>query len=140
RVTAIDAIEERPEILALVKQRHRARKDAWLTTVGHQRPGMNKGKPLDEAEAEADQLAVKLAAVSDLQFPGKRILWNGFETYAFNYREKTLRIVAPKISDSEAWADGHRSNRAWTLLPELNNEASRAAGRGSYVIIASGSD
>lgn len=41
------------EVLKLVQQRERVLKDAWLTHVGHQRPGMGKGKPLAEAEAEA---------------------------------------------------------------------------------------
>lgn len=141
RVTSLDVVESRPEVLALVRQRLRARKDAWLTDVGHQRPGMNKGKPIDEAELEADQHAVKLASLTDVQFPGKRILWNGFETYSFNYRDKPLRVVAPKFVDSEpAWMDGRRSNRSWTLTTELNSEASRAAGRGSFVVVASGPD
>jgi lysophospholipase L1-like esterase len=141
RVPSLDVVESRPEILALVKQRHRTRKDAWLTQVGHLRPGMNKGKPIDEAESEGDELAVKLAAVSDLQFPGKRILWNGFETYSFNFRNKPLRVVAPKFIDAQApWTDGRRSNRSWNLTAEVNNEAARSAGRGSHVVVASGPD
>jgi lysophospholipase L1-like esterase len=141
RVPSLDVMESRPEILALVKQRQRTRKDAWLTQVGHLRPGMNKGKPIDEAESEGDELAVKLASVSDLQFPGKRILWNGFETYSFNFRNLPLRIVAPKFVDTQApWTDGRRSNRSWNLTAELNNEATRAAGRGSHVVVASGAD
>jgi lysophospholipase L1-like esterase len=57
--------EEEREILKLVQQRQRLRKDAWLTHVGHKRPGMNKGKPLEEAEAEADALAVKIISLQD---------------------------------------------------------------------------
>jgi lysophospholipase L1-like esterase len=41
------------EILKLVQQRQRVLKDAWITSVGHNRPGMSKGKDLAEAEAEA---------------------------------------------------------------------------------------
>jgi lysophospholipase L1-like esterase len=140
-VTVLDAIEERPDILGLVQQRRRLRKDAWLTWIGHQRPGMNQGKPIQDAEREADALALKLAQVTDPQFPGKRILWNGFETYSFTYREKPLRVVAPKYVDAApAWIDGRKTNRPWNYGAELNNEASRAAGRGSFVIVASGGD
>jgi lysophospholipase L1-like esterase len=53
------------ENLKLVQQRQRLRKDAWLTYIGHQRPGMNHGKPLDEAEAEADALAAKIVLLQD---------------------------------------------------------------------------
>ena len=89
-------------------------------------------KATDEAESESDELAVKLAAVSDLQFPGKRIQWNGFETHSFNFRNNAVRVIAPKLIEAEApWTDGRRSNRSWNLTAELNNEASRAAGRGS---------
>ena len=42
-----------PEILKLVQSRQRVLKDAWLTSTGHLRPGMSKGKPLAEATAEA---------------------------------------------------------------------------------------
>jgi lysophospholipase L1-like esterase len=48
------------EVLALVRQRQAVLKDAWLTAVGHQRPGMNPGKPLAEAQREADALTAKL--------------------------------------------------------------------------------
>ena len=37
------------KILELVSQRQSIMKDAWLTAIGHQRPGMNTGLPLGEA-------------------------------------------------------------------------------------------
>ncbi len=43
-------------ILRLVQQRQRVLKDAWLLETGHKRPGMNKGLPLPEARARAEQL------------------------------------------------------------------------------------
>ena len=43
-------------LLKLIEQRQRMMKDAWLTTIGHQRPGMSKGVPLAEAEARAEQV------------------------------------------------------------------------------------
>ena len=51
------------EILKLVQQRQRLLKDAWLTHVGHVRPGMNKGKPLPEAEREAAALTSQIQAI-----------------------------------------------------------------------------
>lgn len=51
------------EILKLVQQRQRVLKDAWLNEVGHLRPGMAKGKPLPEAEAEAAEVGKRLNAL-----------------------------------------------------------------------------
>jgi lysophospholipase L1-like esterase len=58
------------EVLKLVQQRQRLLKDAWLTHVGHSRPGMNKGKPLPEAEREAEELESKIRALTDVPCPG----------------------------------------------------------------------
>jgi len=48
------------EVLKLVQQRQRVLKDAWLTHVGHVRPGMGKGKPLAAAEREAAEIETSL--------------------------------------------------------------------------------
>jgi lysophospholipase L1-like esterase len=85
-----------PELLKLVRQQQRLRKEAWLNEVGHKRPGMGKGKPVAEAEAEASQIALKIAALQDPQLPGKRTLWNGFESAEFAIDGKLVRVVAPK--------------------------------------------
>jgi arylsulfatase A-like enzyme/lysophospholipase L1-like esterase len=50
-------------VLKLVQQRQRTQKDAWLTYVGHIRPGMNQGKPLEEANREAAEVTAKLRAL-----------------------------------------------------------------------------
>src|SRR5262249_20426385 len=44
------------EILKLVQQRQNITKDAWLTEIGHKRPGMNKGLPLAEAKTRASEI------------------------------------------------------------------------------------
>jgi lysophospholipase L1-like esterase len=44
------------EILKLVQEKQRLMKDAWLTDIGHKRPGMNKGLPLAEAQVRAAEL------------------------------------------------------------------------------------
>ncbi len=48
------------ELLKLIQQRQRRMKDAWLSDVGHQRPGMNKGVPLDEAAAKAAEMETQI--------------------------------------------------------------------------------
>ncbi len=47
-------------ILKLIQQRQHSIKDAWLTEVGHVRPGMDRGKPLGEARRESDEITVAL--------------------------------------------------------------------------------
>lgn len=44
------------ELFRLVGRRQRLLRDAWLTHVGHKRPGMNAGLPLDKAQAQADEM------------------------------------------------------------------------------------
>jgi lysophospholipase L1-like esterase len=55
-----DAIEPNQEMLALVRERQNILKDAWLTEVGHKRPGMNKGMPLEQAQQKAAELEAKI--------------------------------------------------------------------------------
>ena len=59
------------EVLKLVQQRQRLLKDAWLTHVGHVRPGMSKGKPLGEAERDAEELEAKIRALTDVPCSGE---------------------------------------------------------------------
>ncbi len=42
-------------ILELVEKRQALTKDTWLTTIGHKRPGMNVGLPLEEAQHKANE-------------------------------------------------------------------------------------
>lgn len=44
------------EILRLTNQRQAITKDAWLTTIGHKRPGMAVGLPLDSAIIQAGKI------------------------------------------------------------------------------------
>lgn len=60
------------QVLKLVGQRQRILKDAWLSAVGHQRPGMKAGLPLEEAQRAADALEQQireLAGKSKVQQP-----------------------------------------------------------------------
>lgn len=57
------ALADRPHglaILKLVQQRQRLLKDAWLTSTGHQRPGMKKGRPLEEAQRRARAIEAEI--------------------------------------------------------------------------------
>ena len=47
------------EDLRLIGQQHKIMHAAWLTHVGHQRPGMRRGLPLGEAKARAAALRAK---------------------------------------------------------------------------------
>ena len=46
----------------LIRKRGRILADAWLTDIGHQRPGMAKGLPLVDAQAQAAKLEVGIRA------------------------------------------------------------------------------
>lgn len=53
------------EVQQWVREKQRLLKDAWLTRVGHVRPGMSKGKPFRQARAEAAALDVKIFEAVD---------------------------------------------------------------------------
>ena len=50
------------KVLELVVQRQKILHDAWLGHVGHKRPGMKAGLPLDEAEGRATAIEAKIHA------------------------------------------------------------------------------
>lgn len=58
-----DVADPPPELQRLVAQRMTLLHDAWLTHVGHQRPGVKPGLPLDEARAQADDLDRQIASL-----------------------------------------------------------------------------
>jgi hypothetical protein len=67
---AEQALSARPhglDVLKLVQQRQRLLKDAWLTSTGHNRPGMRRGLPLDEAGRQADGLDAEIRKVLALK-------------------------------------------------------------------------
>ena len=58
-----EVLKTRPhglDALKLVQQKQRLLKDAWLTDTGHQRPGMTRGLPLEDAERQARKLDAEL--------------------------------------------------------------------------------
>src|SRR6266853_405346 len=48
------------DFAAKVRKRGRLLSDAWLTETGHQRPGMAKGLPIEEAQAQAAGLEAQI--------------------------------------------------------------------------------
>jgi lysophospholipase L1-like esterase len=50
-------------VLEIVQQKQRMLRDAWLTQVGHQRPGVAAGIPLPQAEAKAAKLDAEARAL-----------------------------------------------------------------------------
>ncbi len=114
--------------LKLLQERQRLLKDAWLNHVGHLRPGMGKGKPLDEATAAAAALGQRIASLFDPQFPGPRALWNGYEACRFEWNGQPLRVVLPRVGDALA---------AWHSVEDLERDPLanlRAVGRGLHLI------
>jgi lysophospholipase L1-like esterase len=54
----------RDDVMKLAEERQRLLKDAWLTDVGHKRPGMAKGLPLTEAQGKAEELGRQMRALA----------------------------------------------------------------------------
>jgi lysophospholipase L1-like esterase len=60
-----------PELIKMIHQRGRILSDAWLTDIGHSRPGMTKGLPLKEAQAQAQELGQTIRKQAALVAPNK---------------------------------------------------------------------
>src|SRR5258705_11653285 len=52
---AFDPVDHK-DLLQLIHKRQKLMSDAWLTEIGHSRPGMTKGLPIPEALKEAAKL------------------------------------------------------------------------------------
>ena len=59
-----------PQILKLVQQKQRMLKDAWLTDTGHQRPGMNKGMLLADAQTKSADLSRQIRQLAGAKDSG----------------------------------------------------------------------
>lgn len=55
------------KIFQLCNQRMSVLRDAWLTKTGHKRPGVRKGKPLQEAKLEAEGLTKEIEKLKSLE-------------------------------------------------------------------------
>ncbi len=88
-------------ILALVKKKHAILRPAWLSYVGHKRPGNAPGLPIEEAKAKAAELdaeARKLANSKEIVFPNQTGEWNGYAKHELTIAGKSVTVVAPKTA------------------------------------------
>jgi hypothetical protein len=51
------AADRYAEVRKLITRRRKLLSDAWLTHIGHKRPGMEKGLPVEEATAKAEEIS-----------------------------------------------------------------------------------
>jgi lysophospholipase L1-like esterase/pimeloyl-ACP methyl ester carboxylesterase len=87
-------------ILAAVRGKQAVLAPAWLSHVGHLRPGIAPGLPLAEAEAKAaefDAEARRLASEKPAPLPGKTSDWNGFRRHDFEIAGRSVKEAAPVI-------------------------------------------
>ena len=54
-----------PEVLELIQKRMQVLRDAYLSTAGHQRPGVRAGLPLAEAEQKASEISQEIGSLLD---------------------------------------------------------------------------
>lgn len=88
-------------ILAAIKRKHGILRPAWLSHVGHKRPGNAPGLPIEEAEAKAaafDAEARKLAKSKEITFPNPAGEWNGYAKHELAIAGKPVTVVAPKTT------------------------------------------
>ena len=58
--TTSPAGERNAALLKLIERRRKVLSDAWLTHIGHKRPGMAKGVAVEEARRQAEGLALQI--------------------------------------------------------------------------------
>ncbi len=84
-----------PQLFQFIHQRQRIRRDAWLTSAGHKRPGLSKGLPLSEALVKAGGLDLQVSQLTR-SFPGRKSTWEGFDRYDFQVNGRSAIVVVPK--------------------------------------------
>jgi lysophospholipase L1-like esterase len=62
------------ELTDAIRQRGRVLSDAWLTDVGHSRPGMKEGLPLEQAREKAKELSDTIRRQAALLAPNKETI------------------------------------------------------------------
>lgn len=110
-----------------VAARQRLMKAAWMSEVGHKRPGVAPGLPLPEAQAKAAALTAEIqtllaagpsawvgvakseapapaAASASAPFPGKKSVWKGYDRYEFDVEGHVASVVVPKnVAKGKPW-------------------------------------
>jgi lysophospholipase L1-like esterase/pimeloyl-ACP methyl ester carboxylesterase len=86
------------EILKLIQKKHALLRPAWLSHVGHLRPGVAAGLPLAEAQQKASEFdaeARRLAKSVAVSLPDPAGEWNGFPRHELVIAGKPVTVVAP---------------------------------------------
>lgn len=86
-------------ILAVIKKKHAILRPAWLSHVGHKRPGNAPGLPIEEAlkqAAEFDAEVRRIANSKEIVFPNPNGEWNGYAKHELTIAGKLVTVVAPK--------------------------------------------
>jgi len=61
------AVQENKPLLGRIRERQNVLTDAWLSEIGHSRPGMSRGLPVDEATARAAELMKRIRKLAEEQ-------------------------------------------------------------------------
>lgn len=88
-------------ILSVIKQKHSILRPAWLSHVGHKRPGNAAGLPIDQALVKAAAFtaeAKRLARSAEITFPKQAGEWNGYAKHELTIAGKQATVVAPKAA------------------------------------------
>jgi len=86
-------------LTALIHDRQRLLTDAWLTDVGHKRPGMPAGTPVEQAMSNAAEMEKEIRSLlptSAALFPGLPGDYHGFARYDFLVDGVRATVVAPQ--------------------------------------------
>ncbi len=98
---------KRDHLAALIHDRQRLLTDAWLTDVGHKRPGMptgtSVGMAMQKASEQEKQIRASLPATS-VPFPGLPGDYHGFARYDFPVDGVRATVVAPEsVMPGKPW-------------------------------------
>jgi len=62
-LSRVPELARHPTLVTLVEKRQNLLRDAWLSEIGHQRPGIEPGPPLAEAERRASEIGAEIRAL-----------------------------------------------------------------------------
>lgn len=109
-----------------VQKRQRDQRDSWLSEIGHNRPGIAKGKTLTENATELLEFSVAASEFQDFQRLGSRVLFRGFETIHAVEDGEDVRYLAPQFPET---------SKLWLIVDDFESNL-RLAGQGFHLIRA----
>ncbi len=63
----LTALQQNKALLSRIRERQSLLTDAWLNEIGHARPGMSRGMPMDEATRRAGELMKRIRKLAEEQ-------------------------------------------------------------------------